>query len=108
MLDPSSEEIRGWANSVIQLMSDYLGSLPDRGVYRHMVSRRIRDRLDTALPRKGTDFDTLLKVFREDIIPFSRQNGIMSSRKTFRRVSKSVPFLGSAVSSRSRILRETM
>jgi glutamate/tyrosine decarboxylase-like PLP-dependent enzyme len=55
-------------------MSDYLGSLPDRGVYRHMVSRRIRDRLDTALPRKGTDFDTLLKVFREDIIPFSRQN----------------------------------
>src|ERR1051326_165429 len=74
MLDPSSEEIRGWANSVIQLMSDYLGSLPDRGVYRHMVSRRIRDRLDTALPRKGTDFDTLLKVFREDIIPFSRQN----------------------------------
>ncbi len=55
-------------------MSDYLGNLRDRGVYRHMFSRRIRDRLDATLPTKGTDFDALLRVFREDIIPFSRQN----------------------------------
>ena len=55
-------------------MSDYLGNLRDRGVYRHMFSRRIRDRLDATLPTKGTDFDGLLRVFREDIIPFSRQN----------------------------------
>jgi aromatic-L-amino-acid decarboxylase len=74
MLDPSADEIRDWGNSVIQLMADYLRSLRDRGVYRHMFSRRIRNRLDTALPTKGTDFDGLLKVFREDIIPFSRQN----------------------------------
>src|SRR6266496_1006302 len=74
MLDPSADEIRDWGNSVIQLMSDYLGSLRDRGVYRHMFSRRIRDRLDATLPTKGTDFDALLRVFREDIIPFSRQN----------------------------------
>jgi len=39
-----------------------------------MFSRRIRDRLDATLPTKGTDFDALLRVFREDIIPFSRQN----------------------------------
>jgi len=74
MLDPSADEIRKWGNSVIQLMTDYLCSLRDRGVYRHMFSRRIRDRLDAALPTKGTDFDGLLRVFREDIIPFSRQN----------------------------------
>jgi glutamate/tyrosine decarboxylase-like PLP-dependent enzyme len=74
MLEPSADEIRDWGNSVIQFMTDYLGDLRDRGVYRHMFSRRIRDRLDTALPAKGTDFDALLKVFREDIIPFSRQN----------------------------------
>src|SRR5213082_3275295 len=74
MLDPSADEIRDWGNSVIQLMSDYLRSLRDRGVYRHMFSRRIRNRLDAALPTKGTDFGGLLKVFREDIIPFSRQN----------------------------------
>ena len=74
MLDPSADEIRDWGNSVIQLMTDYLGNLRDRGVYRHMFSRRIRDRLDATLPTKGTDFDGLLRVFREDIIPFSRQN----------------------------------
>jgi len=74
MLDPSADEIRDWGNSVIQLMSDYLSNLRDRGVYRHMFSRRIRDRLDATLPIKGTDFDGLLRVFSEDIIPFSRQN----------------------------------
>src|SRR6266700_2705924 len=60
MLDPSADEIRDWGNSVIQLMTDYL--------------REIRDRLDATLPAKGSDFDALLKVFRETIIPFSRQN----------------------------------
>src|SRR5260370_20552531 len=74
MVGQSGEEIGDWGNSVIQLMSDYLRSLRDRGVYRHMFSRRIRDRLDATLPTKGTDFDALLRVFREDIIPFSRQN----------------------------------
>src|SRR4029077_5722621 len=74
MLDPSADEMRAWGDSVIRFMTDYLGNLRDRGVYRHMFSRRIRNRLDAALPTKGTDFDGLLKVFREDIIPFSRQN----------------------------------
>jgi aromatic-L-amino-acid decarboxylase len=74
MLEPSADEIRDWSNSVIQFMTDYLGGLRDRGVYRHMSSRRIRDRLDPALPIKGSDFDELLKVFREAIVPFSRQN----------------------------------
>src|SRR5437016_4973138 len=74
MLDPSADEIRKWGNSVIQLMTDYLCSLRDRGVYCHMFSRRIRDRLDATLPTEGTDFDGLLRVFRERIIPFSRQN----------------------------------
>src|SRR6266566_7236313 len=74
MLDPSADEIRDWGNSVIELMADYLGDLRDRGVYRHMSSREIRGRLDGALPAKGTDFDGLLKVFRETIVPFSRQN----------------------------------
>src|SRR6266480_355288 len=74
MLDPSADEIRDWGNSVIQFITDYLGGLRDRGVYRHMASGRIRGRLDPALPTKGIDFDELLKVFREAIVPFSRQN----------------------------------
>src|SRR5438094_4674373 len=74
MLEPSADEIRDWGNSVIQFMADYLGDLRNRNVYRHMSSGRIRNRIDPALPSKGIDFDGLLKVFREDIVPFSRQN----------------------------------
>src|SRR5213593_5221239 len=74
MLDPSADEIRDWGNSVTQFMIDYLGGLRDRPVYRHMSSRDIRDQLDAALPTKPIDFDGLLKVFRETVIPFSRQN----------------------------------
>jgi glutamate/tyrosine decarboxylase-like PLP-dependent enzyme len=74
MLEPSSDELRDWGNSVIQLMADYYGELRDHKVYRHTSSREIRDRLDAALPIRGMEFGELLKVFRETIIPFSRQN----------------------------------
>jgi glutamate/tyrosine decarboxylase-like PLP-dependent enzyme len=74
MLDPSSNEIRDWANSAIHEMVEYLGGLRDRPVYRRTSSREIRERLDATLPIKGSDFDELLKVFRDSIIPFSRQN----------------------------------
>jgi len=74
MLDPSADEIRNWGNSVIQLMTNYLGDLRDHRVYGRISSREIRGRLDSTLPTHGTDFDGLLKVFRETIIPFSRQN----------------------------------
>src|SRR5438128_1254334 len=74
MLDPSADEIRDWGNSVMRLVADYFGELRDRRVYRHISSREIRDRLDAALPTKGIEFDELLKVFRETVVPFSRQN----------------------------------
>src|SRR5436190_15130915 len=74
MLDPSAEEIRDWGNSVTQLVAEYLGGLRDHKVYRHSSSLEIRDSLDSVLPTKGIDFDALLKVFRENIVPFSRQN----------------------------------
>src|SRR5438034_8031712 len=35
----ATQEIRDWGNSVIQLMSDYLRSLRDRGVYRRVWTR---------------------------------------------------------------------
>ena len=74
MLDPSADEIRDWGNSVTRFMIDYLGGLRDRPAYRHTSSREIRTGLDSKLPIKGTDFDALLKVFRDTIVPFSRQN----------------------------------
>jgi glutamate/tyrosine decarboxylase-like PLP-dependent enzyme len=74
MLDPSADQIRSWANSITQFMIDYANGLRDRPVYRHTSAREIRIGLDPALPTEGTDFDALLKVFRETIVPFSRQN----------------------------------
>jgi len=74
MLEPSPDEIRHWGNSVIEFMADYLGGLRDRTVYRHTSSREIRSGLDATLPINPIDFDGLLKVFRETIVPFSRQN----------------------------------
>jgi glutamate/tyrosine decarboxylase-like PLP-dependent enzyme len=74
MLEPSADEIRDWGNSVTQFMIEYLGGLGDHPVYRQTSSREIRSRLDSKLPIKGTDFDSLLKVFRGTIVPFSRQN----------------------------------
>src|SRR5215471_15729335 len=74
MLEPSANEIREWENAVTQFMIEYLGGLRDRLVYRHTSSPEIRSGLDSKLPIKGTDFDSLLKVFRDTIVPFSRQN----------------------------------
>jgi aromatic-L-amino-acid/L-tryptophan decarboxylase len=74
MLEPSADEIRKWEKAVTDFMIEYFAGLRDRPVYRHTSSREIRSALDAALPAKGTDFDSLLKVFRETIVPFSRQN----------------------------------
>jgi glutamate/tyrosine decarboxylase-like PLP-dependent enzyme len=74
MLEPSADQMRDWGNSVTQFMIEYLGGLRSGPAYRHTSAREIRNRLDSALPAKGTDFDALLKVFRETIVPFSRQN----------------------------------
>ncbi|HKP92883.1 MAG TPA: pyridoxal-dependent decarboxylase, partial [Chthoniobacterales bacterium] len=75
MLDPSADEIRAWGESALQLVSGYLAELGERKVYREMTSGEIRDRLDCALPIAGSDFESLLRVFRETILPFSRHNG---------------------------------
>src|SRR4029434_3279424 len=74
LLEPSADEIHEWGNSVTQFMAEYLVALRDHPVYRHTSSREIRSGLDSKLPIKGTDFDSLLKVFRDTIVPFSRQN----------------------------------
>jgi glutamate/tyrosine decarboxylase-like PLP-dependent enzyme len=74
MLEPSADEIRDWGNSVTQFVNEYHGGLRDCPVYRHTSSLEIRSGLDSKLPVKGTNFDSLLRAFRETIVPFSRQN----------------------------------
>ncbi|HEX4668019.1 MAG TPA: aminotransferase class I/II-fold pyridoxal phosphate-dependent enzyme [Chthoniobacterales bacterium] len=75
MLDPSADEIRAWGESALQLVAGYLAELGERKVYREMTSGEIRERLDPTLPIEGSDFESLLQVFPQTIIPFSRHNG---------------------------------
>jgi glutamate/tyrosine decarboxylase-like PLP-dependent enzyme len=75
MLDPSADEIRAWGDSALRLVAAYLAELDERKVNREMTSGEIRDRLDPTLPIEGSNFESLLQVFREIIIPFSRHNG---------------------------------
>src|ERR1043166_717014 len=94
MLDPSADEIRDWGRSVTELIADYLGGLRDQPIFRPTSSREIRDRLDAALPTKPGNFNDLLKVFRETVLPFSRHSahprmfGYVQSRSEERRVGK--------------------
>src|SRR5947207_14906882 len=71
---PSAAEIPDWRNTVSEVLADYLGGTGERAVYGRMSSSEIRGRLEPAMPIKGIDFDDLLKIFRETIVPFSRQN----------------------------------
>ena len=75
MLDPSADEIRAWGDSALQVITSYLTELREGRVYREMTAAEIRDRFDPALPIEGSDFERLLRAFKDAIIPFSRQNG---------------------------------
>ncbi len=74
MLDPSAEEIRDWGRLVIEWITEYRSTLRERKVYGRIDSAQIRAQLDRALPRKASEFEDLLKVFRETIVPLTRQN----------------------------------
>jgi aromatic-L-amino-acid/L-tryptophan decarboxylase len=74
-LDPSADEIRRWGNAAIETMARYLGSIRDRSVYPNTTARQIREKLDRVLPEEGVDFDRLLEVFNNVIVPASRHNG---------------------------------
>src|SRR5262249_3019867 len=57
------------------IMARYLDSIRDQPVYPKTNSRRIRQKLDRALPIEGVGIESLLETFNETIVPMSRQNG---------------------------------
>src|SRR5437868_13755892 len=75
LLDPSSGQIRSWANAAVELMAEYLGTIRDRRVYPSTSSRQLRERLDSSLPEKPVNFDELIRTFRDTLIALSRHNG---------------------------------
>src|SRR6266850_3960478 len=74
-LDPTADEIRRWGNGAVEAMASYLDSIRDRSVYPRTTARKIREKLDRALPNEGVDFDRLLETFNDVIVAASRHNG---------------------------------
>ncbi|HMG05182.1 MAG TPA: aminotransferase class I/II-fold pyridoxal phosphate-dependent enzyme, partial [Chthoniobacterales bacterium] len=74
-LDPSAEKIRQWGHAAIEVMAGYLDSLRDRRLYPQTTAQQIREKLDPTLPDEGVEFERVLGVFTDVIVPMSRHNG---------------------------------
>ena len=73
-LEPSPEQIRQWTAAAADLLADYLGKVRERPIYPSTNSRQIRDRLDRTFPVEGTQFEGLLEMVEDVLLPFSRHN----------------------------------
>jgi glutamate/tyrosine decarboxylase-like PLP-dependent enzyme len=74
-LDPSADEIRQVASDAVELVTQYYDSIRNLRVYPDTTARQIRAQLKQELPEDGEDFNRLLDVFRDVILPSSRHNG---------------------------------
>lgn len=74
-LDPSAEEIRTLGTAAVEWMARYYESLRERPVYPRTSAADLKARLAEPLPQEGRAVAELLDLFREVIVPESRQNG---------------------------------
>jgi aromatic-L-amino-acid/L-tryptophan decarboxylase len=74
-LDTTADEIRRIGRDAIELIASYYDSIRLLPVYPDTTARASRARLAQALPETGVDFDQLLDLFREAILPLNRHNG---------------------------------
>ncbi|MEO8697850.1 MAG: aminotransferase class V-fold PLP-dependent enzyme [Acidimicrobiales bacterium] len=69
------DEFRRHGHKVVDLMADYLDALPNRPVWQP-VPASTRDAFRNApLPSTGCDFDSLLDVARDHVLPYPFGNG---------------------------------
>lgn len=59
----------------VELVADYFATLDRMPVFPDVTSESLRAALDATLPADGRDFDALLAVVRDVILPGSRHNG---------------------------------
>ena len=74
-LEPSSDELRRWGETVLDLMVRYHQGLRDRRLAPSTTSREIRAGLDRQLPEEGAGLAATLQEFEERLLPFARHNG---------------------------------
>jgi aromatic-L-amino-acid decarboxylase len=74
-LDITADEIRRIGSDAVELIASYYESIRNVPVLRATKAREVREQIDQALPETGADFNELLDVFRDVILPFNRHNG---------------------------------
>ncbi len=74
-LDPPPEQIIEMGRAAVQLMVDYWSGLASMPIFPNTTSRAIREKLDLSLPAEGQDFNELLQVIQDVILPSDRHNG---------------------------------
>jgi len=74
-LEPSTDELRGWGEAVLDLMVRYHEGLRDRRLAPSTTSREIRAVFDRALPEEGVGLAATLVEFEERLMPLARHNG---------------------------------
>jgi glutamate/tyrosine decarboxylase-like PLP-dependent enzyme len=73
--DWTEEEIKRFGYQVVDLIADYLTTLPEKPVFRPFPQELAREMLDTPAPEEGQDGEALLEEFRSQIAPYPFGNG---------------------------------
>ncbi len=74
-LDPASDELRRWADGVVDFVVRYGEGLRERRVAPHTTSAEIRAAFERALPEHGAPFADVLAEVEQKLLPFLRHNG---------------------------------
>lgn len=70
-----AEEIRRVGHRVVDLIAEHLTQIPDEPVFRPFPNDRATAMLNESLPEHGSEGDTILQRFAEDVMPYPFGNG---------------------------------
>ena len=74
-LEPESGRMREMGLAALDVVTEYLASLPGRPIMPEVTSDSIRRSLDQELPVEGKSFESLVRSVRDSIFAASRHNG---------------------------------
>jgi glutamate/tyrosine decarboxylase-like PLP-dependent enzyme len=74
-IDLPPRELRRLGCAAVELIAQYLESLPQQRIMPDTSARLIRQLVEEPLPESGADAAALLETVKNVILPFSRQNG---------------------------------
>lgn len=73
--EPAPETLRRWADAATDALLRYHAGVRERRLAPDTSSAEIRSVLERALPEDGADFGDALRIFENDLLPFTRHSG---------------------------------